>query len=343
MIDRPSRTVRSAQPNAYPGRRGWDGGTAGRRARKAARKAERPVELRQLRTFEAVVEHRTVTEAAGALGLAPSSVSEQIRALETSLGTALFDRRPRGMALTPAGQRLLPWAARLREQAEQARHETATEHPTVRLGALESLAATHLPPLLAQLADRRPELRVTLQIGSDRGALLADLAGGTLDATLLLDTAGALGGLGFPLPPADLEHLDLRDVPLVLVAAPDHPRRHHTGLRPADLLGTRLLVGSPQCSFALAGHRHFGDRLERLHTGGVTVTRACAERGLGMALLPEFTVREQLAAGTLAPLHLADPPPPLRLRLVWRRDEERARPGLRDVLYGISGTAGAAG
>lgn len=55
------------------------------------------MELRQLRTFEAVVARRTVTAAAVALGLAPSSVSEQIRTLEKSLGVALFDRAPRGM------------------------------------------------------------------------------------------------------------------------------------------------------------------------------------------------------------------------------------------------------
>ena len=56
------------------------------------------MELRQLRTFEAVVRHRTVTDAAVALAMAPSSVSEQIRTLEKSLGIALFERTPRGCA-----------------------------------------------------------------------------------------------------------------------------------------------------------------------------------------------------------------------------------------------------
>ncbi|MFJ5234427.1 LysR family transcriptional regulator [Kitasatospora sp. NPDC088391] len=296
------------------------------------------MELRQLRTFEAVVAHRTVTEAAGALGLAPSSVSEQVRALETSLGTALFDRHPRGMTLTPAGRRLLPWAARLREQAERARRETTAAHPLVRLGALETLGAVHLPALLAELAERRPRLQTEVHTGQVRDALLAALADGTLDAVLLLDTAGPLGELGFPVPPAALDHLDLQDVPLALVAAPDHPHRGTTGLRPADLRPARLLVGDPACSFTLAGHRHFGPHLERLRTGGPAVTRACVERGLGVALLPEFTVHDRLAAGTLARLHLADPPAPLRLRLVWRHGEDATLPGLREVLYAVGAT-----
>ncbi|GAA4317865.1 hypothetical protein GCM10023178_76530 [Actinomadura luteofluorescens] len=71
------------------------------------------MELRQLRTFEAVVAHRTVTDAANALGLAPSSVSEQIRALEASLGVPLFHRGPKGMRPTEAGERMRGWARRL--------------------------------------------------------------------------------------------------------------------------------------------------------------------------------------------------------------------------------------
>jgi DNA-binding transcriptional LysR family regulator len=76
------------------------------------------MELRQLRIFEAVVRHRTVTDAAIGLGMAPSSVSEQIRALEKSLGVALFHRTARGMRLatmlpraSPAGTVLQPITA----------------------------------------------------------------------------------------------------------------------------------------------------------------------------------------------------------------------------------------
>ncbi|MFJ2861524.1 LysR family transcriptional regulator [Kitasatospora sp. NPDC087314] len=62
-----------------------------------------------MRVFEAVVVHRTVTAAAMALGLAPPSVSEQIRTLERSLGTELFERVPRGTAPTaPRGTALTP-------------------------------------------------------------------------------------------------------------------------------------------------------------------------------------------------------------------------------------------
>lgn len=102
------------------------------------------MELRQLRTFEAVVTHRTVTDAALALDLAPSSVSEQIRSLEGSLGVELFERGPRGMRLTAAGDRLVEWARRLLDQADQARQEVTATQRALRLGALETIAATHV-------------------------------------------------------------------------------------------------------------------------------------------------------------------------------------------------------
>ncbi|MER7756953.1 LysR family transcriptional regulator [Kitasatospora sp. NPDC097643] len=288
------------------------------------------MELRQLRVFEAVVAHRTVTGAAVALGLAPSSVSEQIRTLERSLGTELFDRAPRGMALTPAGERLLPWSRRLLDQADQARREVSAARPRLRLGALETIAATHVPAVLARLAERRPDLEVSLHTDTARDGLLGGVAAGALEAALILDTAGPLGELGFYLPPAPLEYLDLRDVPLALVAAPAHPLGRATALTREDLRGQRLLVNTPACSFRLAGERLLGHDVERVRTGGVAVTRACAEQGLGIALLPEFAVHDELAAGSLIRLPLEVPG--LHLRLVWRADRESV-PGLREVLY----------
>src|SRR4051794_41016065 len=103
------------------------------------------MELRQLRTFEAVVRAGSVTEAATALGMAPSSVSQAVRTLERDLGVRVFDRDPRGIRTTPTGAGVLGWARRLLEQADGARREVVAadaasrELTTVRLGALESI------------------------------------------------------------------------------------------------------------------------------------------------------------------------------------------------------------
>jgi DNA-binding transcriptional LysR family regulator len=291
------------------------------------------VELRHLRVFEAVVRHRTVTDAAVALELAPSTISEQVRALEAALGAALFERTARGMRLTGAGERLLPWAGRLLEQAAQARRDVAGEPAVLRIGALETIVATCVPAVLARLRERRPGLVVEVAAPAARDELLAATTAGRLDAVLLLDTGAALGDLGFPVPAAPLTHLDLDPVPLALVAAPGHRLGAATALAPADLAGERLLVSPPGCSFRMVADRLLGADPERVEVAGVAVMRAWAEQGLGVSLLPEFAVAAALRAGTL--IRLALPTPDLAMRLVWRADRED-RPGLRDVLYAAS-------
>ncbi|MEU4825751.1 LysR family transcriptional regulator [Actinomadura sp. NPDC023710] len=291
------------------------------------------MELRQLRTFEAVLTHRTVTDAANALGLAPSSVSEQIRALEASLGVPLFHRGPKGMRPTEAGERMRGWARRLLRQAEEARREVTGEQPVLRLGALESIAAAHVPGVLARLAERRPGLRVEVRSDAARDQLLDAVAAGDLEAALLLDAGEDVGGLGFTPPPAPLDFVDVEPVPLALVAAPDHPLAGAPHLAAGDLRGERLLVNVPACSFWMAGERLLGSAVERVRAGSVTVMASWAEQGLGVALLPEFAVRDRLAAGTLT--RLAFDAPDLGLRLVWRADRE-AVPGMREVLYAAS-------
>jgi DNA-binding transcriptional LysR family regulator len=291
------------------------------------------MELRQLRTFVTVVRHKTVTDAAIALQMAPSSVSEQIRTLEKSLGVKLFERTARGMRLTGPGERLLSWARRLLDEAEQARREVTGQHQELRLGALETIAATYVPQVLARLADRRPNVSVEVRPTVSRDDLLADVTAGRLEAALLLDTGEALGDLGFPSPPAPLTFLDVDAVPLVLVAAPGHRLRGVPRLAPDDLSSERLLVNVANCSFLLAADMIIGPGPERIQAGGVAVMRAWAEQGLGISLLPEFAVSAALKAGTLTELDLSTPD--LSLRLVWRSDRE-GLPGLRDVLYAAS-------
>lgn len=291
------------------------------------------MELRQLRTFEAVVRQGSVTEAATALGMAPSSVSQSVRTLEQDLGVDLFVRSPRGMRPTAAGERLLEWSRRLLEQAEQARLEVIAADradEVVRLGALETIAGALVPAILARLAARRPGLRVDVRSEAARDVLLAGVAAGELDAALLLDTGDALGGLGFPV--ADrLDFLDLDPVPLVLVGAPGHPYAGGPTLVPADLRGERLLVNtSTSCSFALAADQLFGPGIERVRAGSVAVMTAWVRQGLGIALLPAFAVDDQLATGTLTRLPI--PTPTLRLRLIWP-PTRATRPTTRALLY----------
>src|SRR5690242_7358048 len=89
--------------------------------------------------FAAVVEHRSFTDAARALGLSKATVSKAITRLEQQLDTSLFSRTSRRLALTESGKRLADHAARILAEGqaaeEAARDETAALSGTVRLGA----------------------------------------------------------------------------------------------------------------------------------------------------------------------------------------------------------------
>src|SRR4051794_25715284 len=111
------------------------------------------MDLRQLKTFRAVADSLSFTRAADALDYAQSSVTAQIRALEDELGVRLFDRLGRRVALTEAGLRLLAYADKMLDLADEAAHAIAEgDEPSGQLiiAAPETLSTYRLPPLLKQ-------------------------------------------------------------------------------------------------------------------------------------------------------------------------------------------------
>lgn len=85
------------------------------------------LDLKGLRTFLGVVEHKTVRKAADILGMTPSAVSQSLASLEMQLGVELFDRETRPMRLTSAGRRLLLDGSRLLEEIERVRSRVCSE------------------------------------------------------------------------------------------------------------------------------------------------------------------------------------------------------------------------
>src|SRR3954471_8084889 len=118
------------------------------------------MELRHLKTFVAAATTLNFTRAAQQVHLAQSSVTEQIQTLEDDLGTPLFDRSRRKLSLTEAGRRMLEYANDLLSLANEAHNAVADASRktagTLRLGGLESLCATLLPPVIAAFHQAHP-------------------------------------------------------------------------------------------------------------------------------------------------------------------------------------------
>ena len=123
----------------------------------------------ELRVFEAVARTGGMKRAADALNTVQSNVTARIKALEDELGCALFDRHSRGVALTHAGERLLPYARRvawLLADATRAAKDIGVPGGPLTIGSLETSAALRLSPLLASYAAACPEVDIALRPGT---------------------------------------------------------------------------------------------------------------------------------------------------------------------------------
>src|SRR3954470_4713307 len=141
------------------------------------------MELSDLLTFSTVARLGGITRAADELNTVQSNVTQRVKALEAEIGTALFERHSRGMTLTGAGRRLLPYAQRMaalaREAVLAARDDGEPKGP-LSLGSMETTAAVRLPALLADFYHRFPAGRLTLR-PSPTAYVLAAVLYGTLD------------------------------------------------------------------------------------------------------------------------------------------------------------------
>src|SRR5436305_6624525 len=122
-----------------------------------------------LRVFAAVARLGGMNRAASELHTVQSNVTARIRLLEETLGTPLFHRHSRGVTLTVAGQRLLPYADRIGHLLAEARRavvDDGTPKGPLNLGSLETTAGLRLPPLLASFAADYPEVDLVLKTGT---------------------------------------------------------------------------------------------------------------------------------------------------------------------------------
>ncbi len=153
-----------------------------------------PLDSDLMRAFLAVADTGSVTAAADRLHRTQSAVSMQIRRLEESLGQPLFTRLPRGVALTPRGEQLLPYARRvtsLLDEAATALREKPLAGP-VRIGIPDEYAETILPRALAAFSERHTGVEVTVRCDFTSPQLAA-LTADQLDLAVIYDSSHTSG------------------------------------------------------------------------------------------------------------------------------------------------------
>lgn len=144
--------------------------------------------LHQLRCFLATLEHGSFTAAAGSLGYAQPSLSEQVRLLERQLDTLLFRRVGRGLVPTEAAAALQPHAAAALAAAAEAERAVASVREvltgTVRFGIFRTARFYLGADMIADVLQRHPGVRLEL-VGQNSAEIVGELRRGRLEAALV--------------------------------------------------------------------------------------------------------------------------------------------------------------
>ena len=265
----------------------------------------------RLSLFVSVVRLGGFSAAARALGLSQSSVSQHIAALEADVGQPLFDRSSRKPRLTEAGEALQHHVAIVLESLEQTRSALqqldGVVTGTLRLGATDTLATHLLPPVFA--AFRRAHPGVELQLDNRPSPAIArSVAARELD----------LGVVSLPLPRGSAAVDVLTQVPLVeqrdvVIVPRAHPlSKKGTRVRLVDLAKFPLVLLDRTTASRAWLERLFSDvQLEprvAMEMSSLEVLKRLVELDFGISVVPELSVRAEVAAKRLVALPLVGAP-----------------------------------
>ncbi|MCF3160507.1 LysR family transcriptional regulator NmoR [Pseudomonas aeruginosa] len=264
------------------------------------------MDLSSLEIFRAVAHEASVTRAAQQLQRAQSNVTTRIRQLEEDLGVELFLRDGKRMSLTERGSEFLAYAEQLLALADEARQSMHPAEPggRLRLGSMESTAASRLPALLASYHKACPRVALEVSTGTSR-ALFDGVRARRLDCALVAagpGWAGELDGSGLRGEPLFREEL-------LMILPAEHPPVH-------DVAEVRLrtLAGFARgCTYRQLAEDSLGTPLTVQEVGSYHAILACVAAGACVGVLPR-SVLQLLGTPPLRSLPLAE----VDTRLVWR-------------------------
>ena len=286
---------------------------------------------RILNYLDEVARTGSIRKAAERLHVSPTAVNRQILALEDQMQVTLFQRLPRGMKLTAAGEALMEHVRQTLRgyRSLEARLEDmrAIRGGDVRLATMHGLASGLVPAATGGFAVVYPRVRVSVHVMFIAGILRAVVEG---DVDL---------GLGYNLPrDPQLAVMGAYDAPLGAVVAPDHPLAAQARVRLGDCAGYPLVMADE----SMLMHQAIRDALVRANldlrpqylSNSIDFMRRMAISGEGVAFLSPYDVAEEVARGDLVhvPIHDREMAPNV-LTLVWRKSRSLDMATLRFTEY----------
>lgn len=264
----------------------------------------REMELWQLRTLVATAETLNFTKASEALNLTQSAVSHQIKALEEELGTPLFIRASRGVKLTDAGRLAYERAKQIVADAEDmvlaVAHREKALVGTVRVAAATQALVYLFAPLFEEFMDSHPSVELVFRTTTSTDQTVNGILDGSIDvgfASLAVYSPGLAFSRVF-------------EDELVLVVGKKHPLAKKRTVNTEDIRDERWILFERGASIRRATDAFFKEAgmvpEKALESNDTYFIKLMIERGLGVALLPGWSVKEEVEAGELSRLRIKD-------------------------------------
>lgn len=296
------------------------------------------ITLRQLRIFEAVAQHHSISRAAVELHLTQPAVSMQMKQLEEQIGLPLVEQIGKRLFLTEAGQELRGHAreiaARMMDLNAAMDEFRGLERGLLRL-AVVSTANYFLPRIVAEFSRRHPGVRVSLQV-ANREVVLAALAANTTDLAIT----------GRPPDTVEVVAQHFMDNPLVVIAPPDHPLVNTGPIALQRLASETLVVREPGSGTHAAMQRHFAahglDMRPGCELGTNEAIKQAVRAGLGLGMVSRQTIELELQAGCLVELPIEGFPIVRRWYVVHRTGKRLSAAAqiFRDMLLAVDPSGG---
>jgi len=259
------------------------------------------INLQDVALFLVITETRSLTQAAKRQGVSAMAVSRRLAALEQALGARLLQRTTRSVSLTQEGMEFLPYARALVEAEMGARALfSPSAHGAaglLRITAPSGFGRRNILPLIPGLLADNPELSIDLQLSEE----VVDIVGKGIDVAVRIA----------PLKDSTLIARKIADNPRVVCASPDYLRANGTPRAVGDLINHRCLrlSGVPQWIFEREGEVVRVGVEGRFQSDNVEGVRELCVQGLGMAQLTRWDVMQEIRAGELVEITLADVAP----------------------------------
>jgi DNA-binding transcriptional LysR family regulator len=250
------------------------------------------IDVQRLRVLRAVAEHGSFNRAAAALHLTPSAVSQQVAALERSLGTPVVLRSTRGVSLTESGRVMVEAASAIAAELRHAREQIdrlAVGRPTLTIATFTSGGRQLLPAALAAFAADHPEVELTV-LEREPEESLPMVRQGSADLALAYHFDGPLPAL--PGDRSGLHWTPLLDDPLWVVLPTGHRLAERDSLDLAELATERWVLGCLKTEAFLRRYAELAgfELLVRGSTTDYFFARALVAAGVGVSLVPSVAL-----------------------------------------------------